>query len=107
MVPVKVAELYTTSLAGAVHLGILARRRFTAAEIATEASISDWTPATSKAEGKTMGKLSLCAAMLTGTAVLSAAAVLAGAAAAGGAAVACCCMRSQRTPASGSAQSGS
>ena len=45
-----------------------------------------------------MGKLSLCAAMLAGTAVVGAAALLAGAVAAGGAAAWCCCMLMRRKP---------
>ena len=39
-----------------------------------------------------MGKLSLCAALLTGAAVLGSAALLAGAAATGGTALLGCCM---------------
>jgi hypothetical protein len=54
-------------------------------------------------KGKTMGKLSLCAAMLAGTAVAGTAALLAGAVAAGGAAALCCCMLLRRKPDSGSA----
>jgi hypothetical protein len=52
-----------------------------------------------------MGKLSLCAAMLVGTAVAGTAALLAGAA--GGAAALCCCMLMRRKPDSGSAHTGS
>jgi hypothetical protein len=54
-----------------------------------------------------MGKLSLCAAMLAGTAVAGTAALLAGAVAAGGAAALWCCMFMRRKPDSGSAHTGS
>ena len=52
--------------------------------------VLDWT--TVEAEAETMGKLSLCAALLTGAAVLGSAALLAGAAATGGTALLGCCM---------------
>jgi quercetin dioxygenase-like cupin family protein len=44
-----------------------------------------------------MGKLFLCATVLTGTAAAGTLVLLAGAAAAGGAAVVCCCRSRQRT----------
>jgi hypothetical protein len=44
-----------------------------------------------------MGKLLLCATVLTGTAAAGTLVLLAGAAAAGGAAVVCCCRSRQRT----------
>ena len=44
-----------------------------------------------------MGKLLLCATVLTGTAAAGTLVLLAGAAAAGGAAVVCCCRSCQRT----------
>jgi hypothetical protein len=52
---------------------------------------------------RNMGKLLLCATVLTGMAAAGTLVLLAGAAAAGGAAVVCCCRSSQRTPSSGSA----
>ena len=55
-------------------------------------------------QGEYMSKLLLCATVLTGTAAAGTLVLLVGAAAAGGAAVVCCCRRSQRTPASGSAE---
>ena len=44
-----------------------------------------------------MGKLLLCASVITGTAVAGSLVLLAGAAAAGGAALVCCCRGRQRT----------
>jgi hypothetical protein len=58
----------------------------------------DWATVRLRQKEKTMGKLSLCAAMLAGTAVAGTAALLAGAAAAGGAAALCCCMLMRRKP---------
>ena len=46
---------------------------------------------------RNMGKLLLCATVLTGTAAAGTLVLLAGAAAAGGAAVVCCCRCRQRT----------